>query len=244
MAFINIDSIIGKPRNRIVRIGVELEGAWRKNQLPQEESIQTDTSVFKDPNTGNQVHPPGHIAGEVSLGPMQPAQLSRAVRKYYPHMINDTCGLHVHMSFDSTRYYSWLMDSKDYQDTIVEYLSRWAKEEGFAKDHHIWKRLSGKTEYCQDKFWPDLQVKSPKDHSRTRHGHRYTIINYCHAAHGTLECRVLPMMDTPEQAVRAVKQVLNITNACLVRLAARKQREQLKVASRLEDVEEIIEVRI
>lgn len=219
---LDISRILGNPRNRVARIGVELEGGWKV--IPSGIALDHDGSVFRDPVTGGNLCPSGHRAGELPLGPIQPGALVKAMKKYYPHKVDATCGMHVHMSFENLRHYSYLM-IPEYQETVIEYLSIWAKKEGFPTGHHIWTRLSGKSPYCQKKFWPDAQVSSPKDHDQNRVGHRYTIIHYCGRLR-TIECRVLPMMDTVDQATRAIKHLIDITNSCLVVLGKNDLREK------------------
>src|SRR5690348_1841470 len=97
---------------------------------------------------------PGYQVGEIAIGPIQPAQLACTMKKYYPSMMDASCGLHVHMSFDTLRYYSLLM-TPEYQETIVEYLRKWAVSEGFPNGHLIYERLKGQSVYCQKKYWPD-----------------------------------------------------------------------------------------
>lgn len=217
---LDIDKVLGKPKNRIRRIGLELEGCWNKH--PKGISrIEVDRSVFRG-------HiPPGYEAGEIVSGPIPPIFLSRFVKRAYPQKVDETCGLHIHMSFEHPRYYSVLMD-QDYYDTIKEYLKRWAKKEAFPKDHHIWERLGGKSIFCQDIFWPDLQYSNDrKDYDKARKGHRYTITHYCGRLN-TIEIRVLPMMGTvdepdPAQAIRALRHVIDITNACIYTLGKKKE---------------------
>lgn len=220
---LNLDGVLGKPKNRVARLGVELEGAWKV--LPDQTRLEPDGSVYKDPVTGARKAPQGHQVGELPIGPIQPAAMPRFMRKYYPHKVDKTCGMHVHMSFESVRHYAVLMDSHEYQDTVTEYLTRWAKAEGFPESHHIYERLSGKSVFCQRKFWPDMQYSAKKDHDQERPGHRYTIVHYC-GRQMTIEVRVLPMMDTVDQAIRGVKEVYNITNACLVVLGRKKEQKE------------------
>lgn len=224
------------PKNRIGRIGVELEGGWK--QLPDGAHLERDGSVFGDQGV------PGFKCGELPIGPMQPAAMPKFMKKYYPQKVDSTCGMHVHMSFESLRHYAWLM-VPEYQETICEYLIQWAKDERFSTDHHIWGRLKGESIYCQKKFWPDEQVSyKKKDHDHNRDGHRYTIVHYC-GRMLTIEVRVLPMMVTADQAIRAVKQVLDITNASLVLLADRNQKITEKMdVNETEIYEEIIEEEI
>lgn len=211
-----LDDILGKPKNRIERLGVELEGAWKN--LPGGVRLEHDGSVFR-----NTALSPGWQKGELPIGPIQPAALEKFMRKYYPHKVDATCGMHVHMSFENLYQYSAL-ETIEYQESIIYYLTLWAKEEAFPKEHHIWKRLGGKSEFCQKKFWPDLQAAARvKDHDQNRDGHRYTIVNYC-GRQLTIEIRVLPMMVTVEQAIKAIRHVLDITNACLMVCAKREPR--------------------
>jgi hypothetical protein len=202
-------------------VGVELEGGWRV--LPPGVALEHDGSVFRDRA------PAGFRIGEIPVGPIQPGALPRLLQKYYPQKVDRTCGMHVHMSFETVWQYSLLMDQA-YQDTVIEYLTRWAKSEGtFAPAHHIWERLQGQSVFCQKKFWPDKQVQSlRKDHDQEREGHRYTIIHFC-GRQMTVECRVLPMMDTCDQAVRAIRRLIDITNACLLVLG-RKKEEVMKLS--------------
>ena len=237
---LEIDLLLGKPKNRVARLGVELEGAWKT--LPEGTHLEPDGSVYKDPVSGVKKAPVGHVTGELPIGPIQPAALSKFMKKYYPQKVDKTCGMHVHMSFESVWHYALLM-TPEYQDTIIEYLGRWAKKEGFPETHHIFERLSGKSVFCQKKFWPDLQVQyTKKDHDQQRQGHRYTIIHYC-GRQMTVEVRVLPMMETVEQAIRAVRHVVDITNACLVVLGRKKEQQErmhLEIAQN-ESFEEYIE---
>lgn len=207
----NIDRFLDGTKNRIALVGVELEGAWTNPKLP----LQRDGSVFGDKA------PAGHVIGELPLGPVQPVVIGKLITTYYPDKVNQTCGLHVHMSFETLRHYGLLM-VPEYQETILEYLGRWAIAEGFPDNHYIWPRLRGEIEYCKKEFNPDMQTTTKrKDWDHFRHGNRYTVIHYCGRLK-TIECRVLPMMQKPDQAVRGVKEVLRITNACLRMLGAKK----------------------
>lgn len=218
-----IDDLLGKVRNRIYRVGVELEGGWRK--LPSGVALVHDGSVSipnTEPGPGGKPIPI-HV-GELPSTPMEVGKVAEFIEQFYPSHVNLSCGLHVHMSFKHALHYQKLM-VPEYQTTMLTFLRKWAEKEGFSTSHYIWKRFSGKNDYCKDEFWADAQACSTnKGHSRNIPGSRYTAINFCHGLHGTMECRVLPMMDTWQQANRGVQTILDITNACLVIGAEREEK--------------------
>lgn len=207
--------VVGKTRNRIYRIGIELEGGWMT--LPTGvEPIRDGSVVF--------MHPPerlciGEVASEILEVPKFPAWM----RTMYPSHVNDTCGLHVHMSFRKALHYERLM-VPDYPKVIVAYIKRWAKDEHLDENHPIWKRLKNRNEFCKHDFNADQQViKQNKVYDHNVEGSRYTVVNYCHGLHGTLECRILPMLKDVEQAIRGVQAVVDITNAFLLTTAKREE---------------------
>lgn len=154
--------------------------------------------------------------GEIPSPIMPPSEMPTWMRRYYPQSVNETCGLHVHMSFENALLYQRLMVPA-YQATILHYVTLWAKKEGLPRDHCIWPRLRGESVYCQHQFWPDQQVATRgKDHDQRRAGHRYTVINFCYSTTGTVECRLLPMMPDAEQGIRAVQTIFDVTNAFLM----------------------------
>lgn len=155
--------------------------------------------------------------GELPSPPLQTRDVSTWMKKYYPSKVNGTCGLHVHQSFKKAIHYQRLMNPS-YMWTIIHYVAQWAKAEGLPKSHPIWARLEGKSEYCQHVFHADIQVhRSNKDFDRHAQGHRYTVIAFHYNRLGTVECRLLPMMETADQGVRAVQNILNVTNAFLLK---------------------------
>lgn len=234
---LKIESLLGKTKDRIYRVGIELEGGWTK--LPPGVEVQRDGSVnvqgpYRDDfESGRRVREPFQL-GEIPSPPLEVTKYPAWMKAFYPSHVNETCGLHVHMSFKPHKlngkmlggawYYQLLM-VPEYQATIVHYLTEWAKAEKIPKSHPIWKRLSGDSQFCKFEFFPDMQVKMKnKIYDHNMPGNRYTAINYCHDMHNTIECRVLPMMEQCEMGVKAVQKVLDVTNACLVALGRKEQK--------------------
>ena len=219
------------PRNRIYRVGVELEGGWKV--LPVGAHLDVDNSVFDRGRPGaRHIVPPvaGVVSGEIVSPPMLPIAIAPWIRTHYPSCVDATCGMHIHVSFKSLLNYQRLM-IPEFQETSCYYFAKWAEEEGFAKQHPIWTRLAGKNDTCQDKFWPELQVQvDHKHYDKLDAGHRYTKVNFCWNRFETMEFRVLPMMDTPDQAIRAIRHYLMIVNACLVVVARKEKRLRVNLA--------------
>lgn len=205
-----------RARNRIHRIGIELEGGWTK--LPRGCKPVRDGSIHLDRHPlRTQMIAIGEVPSTpMSLDPRDPIHWIPWLRTFYPQLVNETCGMHVHLSFRTALTYARLM-SPNYPSTIVAYMTKWAASEKLGKDHPIWPRLEGKSEYCQHLFHADDQViLTGKDYDHHRKGHRYTVVNYCFGRLSTVEHRLLPMMDTPDQAVRAIQELIDVTNAYLV----------------------------
>lgn len=247
---LDLDRRFGKVKNRVYRAGIEMEGGWAK--LPEGLQLQRDGSVFRGGMPGNWPQLAGY--GEVASPPLERIIVQQWMKKYHPTHVDHSCGLHVHMGFKSARHYSSLMDSPNYQETLLHYLTEWAKEEGIPKDHCVWDRLKGKNKYCRKLFWPDLQaVKQGKEHDVEREGnkkgHRYTIVNYCWGlGYETLEIRVLPMFDTAAISVSAINKVLDVTNAYLAEVAPKKvearRKSRFAVNSVVDDDEVVRERRM
>lgn len=223
---LNIDNMIGEDnrgKNRIQNIGIELEGLWEV--VPKGAKIIKDTSVkgFSSALLNKIADTGVGAIGEISSPPIVPAVLEPWIIRHYPQHVNESCGLHIHMSFGSCDRYSTLMDIR-YHDTLMHYIDKWAKAEGFPSSHWIFERLKGESVYCQRKFWPDKQVlQREKIYDKVKEGHRYTMLNYCHGLLGTMEVRVLPMMKTPQQSIRALQLVMDVTNACLTKLYEKRR---------------------
>jgi hypothetical protein len=223
---LDIEPYIGKVKNRVALVGVELEGAWI--QLPPGvAALEADGSVFD----GRRPAGANHV-GELPVGPVLPAGLKDLLRVNYPQKINHTCGMHVHMSFDTLWHYHLLM-VPEYPVTVVEYLKKWATAAGIKDTHPIWPRLRHESRYCQNEFWPDAQaVRKDKGHNQEQHGHRYTHVHYCGARLNTIEIRTLPMMEKFKTAADAIHQVIAITNASLYILGRKtgKKTQQSKIS--------------
>lgn len=240
-----IDSILARPRkkNFIWRVGLELEGGWLK--VPEGVDLAHDGSVCGINLKPEEQQLPAEIvaamkikSGELPSSPMEVRQVESWMRESYPSHVNETCGLHVHMSFKSALHYMWLM-VPEFQETVKQYVQKWAEAENLDAKHPLWKRLRGENTYCADGFYADLQAsQTRKSYNHDGPGNRYTMINYCHGLHETLECRLLPMFEDVDQGIRAVQNVIDVTNACIVAAAKKSDPERVQVGDRGATIEE------
>lgn len=232
-----IEEVLGKVKNRILRIGIELEGGWTKLP-PGVAALEHDGSVR------GLAHPPNGVLTQVGELPSPPLFADAGVaakhdqpswqawlKSCYPHAVNVTCGLHVHLSFRSLLVYQRLM-VPEFQKEVLRLFGEWGKENCLALDHPLWARLAGKSEYCQHRFEPELQsLRRDKGHNRQERGNRYTVINYCYGTHNTLECRLLPMMEDVRLAESAIQRFLDITNAFYVTHAVPEKPQRIEVVA-------------
>jgi hypothetical protein len=234
--------------NRIAGIGIELEGGWdapvKGHQIVRDGSVkfkQPKMPIITDPITGARTYGPPdgkfpkHEVGEIVSpgpnrgGPLKIDTFEEWVRLCYPQHVNETCGLHVHMSFFTKLNYSRLL-TPDYMDFVIESLGEWGRKAGIPGDHMFWNRLNPAhpwtLEHCSHQFLGENQIHIREKDFRSRGTpySRYTFINYCHAQHHTVECRGLPMFETADEAVAAVGAVLDSTNRFLSKMRLREKR--------------------
>lgn len=213
---------------RVQRMG-ELHSAIRRGlgTAAERRIMQQEYEIL----AGAAMAAPNRTIGEIVLPPIAPDKFSEMVIKYYPDKVNATCGLHVHMSFPYRIYYHRLM-TPAFTDTMVKSLQEWGEEEKLAKDHPLWGRVTDANHrHCAHAYLGDNQVSiTKKDYnSRGTPYSRYTAINYPLSQHGTVECRLLPMMETAEQGVRAIQRVIDTTNGFLHRARGREPRKIARV---------------
>lgn len=247
---------IGGVVNRILRVGIELEGGW--DIKVEGEHMERDGSVkFDDPYSEVVVDPitrrktlkdravpipfPKYMdQAEVVSRPLacDIEVIGEWVRRCYPQHVNDTCGLHVHMSFYNPLNYSRLM-TEEYVHYMVRELGIWGRNEGLPPGHMLFNRLNPThpwtLQHCSHVFLADkqAQVKKKDYNSRGKDYSRYTFINYPAAQHQTVECRGLPMFGTARQfttpedamlATRSIVAVIIATNRFLSKIRRREER--------------------
>ena len=186
--------------NRIAAYGIELEGAW---------DYEPSGAVHDGSIEGCDLEEVGYM-GELPSPPLYSLDATaKWIRSYFYNATNETCGMHVHMSFKNLADYALMMDGKAFQDFLMENLYTWAQR-NLGSDHPIFPRLGGDNPMCELNYIPDDQI------DKTEKGNeRYNVLNFCYALHTTLEIRVLPSFETSDEAVGAVTYLSELVNTWL-----------------------------
>lgn len=181
-------------RKRIKALGVELEGGW---DSPPPNEIHRDGSVTVNAN----------YVGEVSSAPLPSLEEAEAwVRANYPPRVNNSCGLHVHLSTNELNY-SRLMEpefNQFFEGRMAEFLSQGLASGNPGYDL-LRQRFQGLNQFCQKKFIPEHQLFLKDRYGDTSTHPRYAQLNFCYGRHGTLECRMFPCFPNVDDGVAAVK---------------------------------------
>lgn len=194
----------------IDKVGVELEGGqWRLGTRTP--GWKHDGSVEKDLGTP-EVYGDRNDAGEVVSKPYRTWHFLRKwLLKEYPGAVDQSCGMHVHISFRDVNDYVRLMDpafDRFFKKRMKQFIARRTAKRGPAHlrmspaIRQLANRLNGDNRYCEDDFIPERQLYGD--------GGRYTQLNFvAYHEHRTVECRLLPMFESPAAAVKAIRYVLN-----------------------------------
>jgi hypothetical protein len=196
--------------------------------------------------------PAPSYVGEIPSPPLKLDHWEAWLRSHYPPFVNDTCGMHVHQSYDTSLTYQRLM-TPQYPKTVLEEFKKWAKEKGYPEKHPLMLRLYGEgkagtpSEFCQPIFQADEQARrTEKRYNHFEPGHRYTVMNYCWGMGNrqTIECRLLPMFEEVNVAIEAILKLLAITNSFLFVVRKKESRHKVAVVSTGEEMNRRIDVRI
>lgn len=236
-----------KVKRRILAVGVELEGGWvdpdGRLSIDRDGSVQIDArwtaedEVRYQTSTGEErdrLRRKRLEAGRMRVGELQsqqmpPNHVHEWIMTHHPTQVNQTCGLHVHMSFKDPSHYNRLV-TPSYPATVLKYLAEWGERMKVPSAHPLWNRLAGRSEYCRAVYCDTEQIhRKRKDFDHHSKDSRYTVIAYHWSRLGTVECRVLPMFEDPEQSANAVEEVIKITHHFL---ASSKSRPSVAIKVR------------
>lgn len=199
----------------IFAVGIELEGGFDVERDEYDEMRSRPIGGGEYKHDGS-VNVDDGWEGEAVSPPMRKwPVIAQWIRNNYPMTVNETCGLHVHVSFkDSTG--SMLAESSEFQEYHMDWLRHAIKNSRHMRSPsraRLLERLDGDNEYCENHFVAERQLQDGES--------RYTMLNFSSfAVHGTLEVRTLGMPSEAEGAVDMVRSVLEC-----IRTFKRKQQK-------------------
>lgn len=186
------------------------DGSIKTNaELEKEDKVDIDISVddgklegtvkeTEDEIENDDELPIEWVSDEIDIEDID--ELKENIRKLYQNAIlyvNESMGLHFHVSFKNVAEYEAL-ESKEFEEFFIQKL----KESNI----DIEERLNNK--YCSE--WNDGDIeKAKKGERETKCRHR-AINLYAEADHGTIEFRIFPAMDSAEDVIRALDVLLDI----------------------------------
>lgn len=184
------------------KIGVELEGGWsgdyRRFLL---------ASPLVDTKEDGSVNVEADSVGEITLGPYD--RLGRAlamVTRCYPEKVDETCGLHVHLSFDRPTVHR--LTAPAFFTHFADFWKAWGTRHQIHRSSEFWSRLAGECEYCEP-----MEFQSENayyGHTTPFQSDRYSQVNFqAYREHGTLECRLLPAFKYSRVAIKAIAGVID-----------------------------------
>jgi hypothetical protein len=208
-----------------IKMGAELEGGWTRDTKKSIASkirgaeAKGDSSVkYVQGEPGEITTPPYAILDD----------LCDSIMALYPDSVNNTCGFHIHTSFQPS-VASFIASSEFFK----YFKARW-REWGNSvikpktvsgNDYsYFWDRLNGNNSYCRDIFDPHVQLI---DHG----GEKYRMLNFLPWQRiKTVECRLLPMFEDKTLTILATRELSDIYDTYL--------NENTEVVKLTEEVEE------
>lgn len=198
-------------KSHIDKIGIEFEGAWYT--LPDTQhrlvsDIHNDGSLEILPDEYDR----SIYVKETVSKPIKVKDLKEFIDYAIPDIIDESCGLHVHVSFKRGSDYLKLATSK-FSRYWKRQLALMPAKLKFSHEinSRLVPRIEGENSYCSAEF----------DNYSTlvnQYGDRYKQINFCsYFKHGTIELRVLSAFSKKEkiECFQAITYLLNIVESFL-----------------------------
>lgn len=186
----------------INKVGVEIECAVSEVHDVDGFSVEHDGSLQSDDGRCREyVSDPHEYAGELSA-------LRAGLEDLYPLVteINQSMGLHVHVSLRDDYYY-YALSSKRFHDFFIQRV----------QDSALYERNEALRDRVDHSDWAE-KIQDPAVIDKMLGGSgKYYAVNYRKDKYDTLEFRLFPAMETPGDVMAAVELVTTTVNAYLHR---------------------------
>ena len=137
-----------------------------------------------------------------------------------PFEVNQTCGIHVHVSFNDDLAYAKCMDAEFFEAFRKE-VKEFMMDGSFNPDvsdrfyNRYHEVTDGRTNFCANEFVPESQVNETNGIDFPCENGRYTQLNYAYKKFRTIECRIFPSTTNHEELIRMVEWFIKFTNSYL-----------------------------
>ena len=163
-----------------------------------------------------------NYVGELVSTPLEFDKVHEWINRNYPEEFNNSCGMHIHLSFKNDMEYSKFC-SEEFYNYFLTKITDWAHKNKVKEDSRFFKRLNGQNTFCKRK-WEESNAKSQLSDI----GDRYNMLNYCYSKHRTIEVRLSHVWQNRDYAFRYVECVYDIFNSWLLK-QKRSVRRSLKI---------------
>jgi hypothetical protein len=203
-------------------IGIELEGAFdhfdsQDTSFHHDGSVEIDGSqdCYCDCNEDGTCacceHECEHgsdfqYVGELVSNPLTFDRVHEWLNRNYPLDFNNSCGMHIHLSFKNNLEYAKFCTPKFFH-FFKDQIREWAENNG-VKSTQFFKRLDNGNTFTKDLFDCKNQLHSLGD--------RYCILNYCWRKHKTIEIRLSHVWQNKNFAYMYIEKLVDIFNTWLL----------------------------
>ena len=187
------------PAKHFDRIGIEVEGRFHERRA----MIRVADNLGATYSGDGSIHESPDTEAEGYEFKTKPGSLREAIEQLvamYPDETDDSCGMHVHMSFPQDCL-TLLQTHEFYAYFRTRWLA-WGTAMNLDTASPFFRRLRGNNNYCL----PNEDVL--RDMTSCD---RYSQLNFgAYPSHKTLECRLLPMFRRSSLGVAAVQELVSI----------------------------------
>ncbi len=171
---------------------------------------------------------------------------SQKLVECWPDRTNATCGLHFHLSVRNPSFYSRLMEP-DFYKYLKDSLAAFAEAEELNRIfmERFYNKSDWAKRYCRDEFIPLRQAYTKRKEYNDPNRSRYTMLNFCHGLHETMEIRVFTTHMPLKRAVNCLLWYVhtvdtflheNYESYCNTKLVE----EQIDVEAEVEEASKIV----
>lgn len=194
------------------KVGIEIEGRFLNFAAVNERRENAGLTGNSDGSINRTPDATQTVAYEFQTVPGSLRKACQQLVDYYPDEADQSCGMHVHVSFDAVDI--TMLNTPAFFRYFKQRWMDWGTRMGLAPTSQFFRRLEGRNTYCRPMNY-DAEINIARQD-------RYHQLNFnAFGDHGTVECRLLPMFRRSSLGVAAVQELLDIYETYLHNPVAR-----------------------